>query len=71
MDCKTAGETGKDVRRATSCLQESRLADITLDVLGLLVDLQLRLCWLGVFVLAIPLGRCFGSLCVLASLQLP
>jgi hypothetical protein len=67
--CKSAGEIRKDVRRPTSCLQESRLADITLDVLGLLVDLQLRLCWLGVLVLAIPLGRCFGSLCSV-SLQL-
>jgi len=47
--------------RRTSRLQERRLADIALDVLGLLVDLELRLGDFGVFVLAIALGCGFGS----------
>lgn len=52
----------KRLRWSACSLQERRLADIALDVLGLLVLLQLRLCDFGVFVLAITLGCCLGSL---------
>jgi len=47
--------------RGAGSLQEGRLADIALDVFGLLVDLELRLCDFGVLVLAITLGGCLGS----------
>jgi hypothetical protein len=43
------------IRRRTSCLQESGLAGKTLDIFGLLVNLQLRLGHFGIFVFAIPL----------------
>jgi hypothetical protein len=43
------------IRRSTGGLQKSRLADIALDIPGLLVDLQLRLCDFSIFVFAIPL----------------
>lgn len=57
-----------NIRRRTSSLQESRLADITLNIHSLLIDLQLRLSDLGLFVLAIALRRCLGSLFILVSL---
>jgi len=53
------GVLGKS--RRTSCLQEGRFADLTLDILGLLVDFELRLGDLGVFVLAIALGCCLRT----------
>lgn len=52
----------KNIRRRTSSLQESRLADLTLDILGLFIDLKLRLCDLSVFVLAVTLGCCLCAL---------
>lgn len=54
--------SGWNVRRCTSSLQERRLADDTLDVHSLLVDLELRLGDFGVFVLAVALGCCLRSL---------
>jgi len=42
----------------SSGLQECRLADLTLDILCLLVDFELRLGDFGIFVLAIALGGC-------------
>jgi hypothetical protein len=48
-------EARNHLRRSTSRLQKSRLADITLNILGLLVDFKLRLGHFGIFVLAIPL----------------
>jgi len=53
------GVLGKS--RRTSCLQEGRFADLTLDILGLLVDFELRLGDFGVFVLAIALGSCLRT----------
>jgi len=47
--------------RRTSSLQESRLADLALDIHSLLIDLELRLCDLGIFVLAITLGGCLRT----------
>jgi hypothetical protein len=61
------GRRGGNVRRCTSSLQESRLADVALDVHGLLIDLELRLSHLVVFVLAITLRRCLGSLFILSA----
>jgi len=46
---------------AASSLEERRLADLTLDILSLLVDLELRLGDFDVFVLAIALGCCLCS----------
>lgn len=51
----SAEEARNHLRRSTSRLQKGRLADITLNILGLLVDLELRLGYFGIFVLAIPL----------------
>ena len=63
------GEEGGNIRRRTSSLQESRLADITLNIHSLLIDLQLRLSDFGLFILAIALRRCLGSLFILVSLS--
>ena len=49
-------------RRTTGGFQESGFADSALDIFGLLVDFELRLCDFNIFVLAIPLGSCFGAL---------
>jgi hypothetical protein len=58
------GGKGKDknLRRTPRSLQKSTLADLTLDILCLLVDLELGLGDLGVFVFAVSLGGCFCSL---------
>lgn len=53
---------GRNIRWRTSCLQEGGLADNTLDIHSLLVNLKLRLCDLGLVVLAIALRGCLCSL---------
>jgi hypothetical protein len=63
--------SGENIRWRTSSLQERRLADLTLDVHGLLIDLQLRLCDLGLVVFAIALRGCLGSLTHMSALPLP
>jgi hypothetical protein len=55
-------ERKPNIRRRTRRLQECRLADVALDVLGLLVDFQLRLGDFRVFGIAFPLRGCLGSL---------
>lgn len=47
--------------RRTSSLQKGRLADIALDIHGLLVDFELRLGDLDVLVFAVALRCCLGS----------
>lgn len=59
------GRSGYCVRRSTRGLEEGREADFALNVLGRLVDLELRLCLLA-GVLCGTLARLLGlgSLCV-------
>ena len=58
--CRSTGEA--HIRRRTSSLQKGRLADIALDIHGLLVDFELRLGHLDVLVFAVALRCCLGSL---------
>lgn len=69
--CEMANRNGKRrkgkkrySRRKSSSLQESGFANLALDILGWLVDLQLRLCdaLLSIFLIACTLGSCFCAL---------
>jgi hypothetical protein len=51
-----------NLRRTPRSLQKGTLADLTLDILCLLVDLELGFGDFGVFVFAVALGGCFCSL---------
>lgn len=71
VDFRAGFKKEEDLRRSPRSLQKSTLANVALNILSLLINLQLRLCRLGFIIFAVALRCCFRSLlfCYVVSFQ--